>query len=127
MPTAVLTNSDDPIFAFEHMMAHRRYFAVMSPLNRFSVLPYVLDPVYDTEIRASMWHQNHQQAHTDFATSLPANYNTKEIGLPTFQPVADSDLANPESATWWTFIQHREHFLADEAILPTQAGTFPFW
>lgn len=129
MPTSILLNPADPIFAFEHMMAHRRYFAVMSPLNRFSALPYLLDPAYDTNIRASMWHINHQKAHTDFANSLPANYNAgpDQVGIPTAQPLADSDLSNAESLTWWTFLQHEEHYLADQAILPLQAGTWPFW
>lgn len=127
MPTAILLNPDDPIFAFEHMMAHRRYFSQMSPLDRYSALPYLLDPAYDTAIRASLWHLNHQKAHTDFATSLPANYNTVEVGIPTAQPLADSDLSDEASLTWWTFLQHREHFLADQAILPLQSGMWPFW
>lgn len=127
MPTAILLNPDDPVFPFEHMMAHRRYFSQMSPLNRFSALPYLLDPPYDTNIRASLWHLNHQKSHTDFAASLPANYNATEIGLPLRQPLADSNLADPESRIWWSFAQHREHYLADQAILPLQSGTWPFW
>ena len=125
MPTVILTNPDDPIFAFEHMMAHRRYMAMMAPLNRFSGLPYLLDPVYDTSIRASMWHLNHQKSHNDFAATLPSNYNTTEVGIPMAEPLMDESL--PEDVTWWTFANHREHYLADQAILPLQAGTWPFW
>lgn len=129
MPTVILLNPDDPVFSFEHMNAHRRYFSQMAPLDRFSALPYLLDPAYDTSIRASMWHLNHQRGHTDFATTLPPNYNAQptEVGIPANQPLADSDLSAGASRTWWTFAQHHEHFLADSAILPLQRGTWPFW
>lgn len=129
MPSAILLNPDDPIFAWEHMNAHRRYFAMMAPLDRFSALPYLLDPTYNTDQRATNWHHNHQKAHTDFATALPRNYNAlpEEVGISTAQPLAEHDLSDAESLTWWSFVQHREHYLADAAVLPILAGTYPFW
>lgn len=129
MSTAVLINSADPIFTFEHMMSHRRYFALMAPLIRFSGLPYLLDPAYNTAIPASDWHLNHQKAHSDFATTLPSSYNATptEIGIPTNQPLMDVNLDNPEQLTWWTFTNRMEHYLADSATQPTLSGTYPFW
>jgi hypothetical protein len=75
MPLATLLNPDDPLYAFEHMMQHRQYFAVMSQsLSQFSILPYLLDPVFDQQQPASPWNLRHQQAHNDFNGDLPSNY-----------------------------------------------------
>lgn len=74
MPLAVLLNPADPIYDFENMMAHREYFAVMRPLDGFSVIPYLLDPPFETDIPAAAWNLNHQQAHNDFNTALPGSY-----------------------------------------------------
>jgi hypothetical protein len=129
MSSAVLLNSGDPLFAFENMMAHRRYFAAMAPLDRFSALPYMLDPPYNTSVRASDWHLNHQKAHTDFAATLPRDYNASappQVASFT-PPLMDSDLSNPEELEWWTFQHHRDHYLADQATLPLLTGTWPFW
>ena len=129
MPTAILLNPDDPLFSFEHMQAHRRYFAMMAPLDRFSALPYLLDPPLHTEIRASDWHLNHSKSHIDFARTLPSEYNapaTPERN-PAAQPIMDYNLSNTEYIASWSFQQHREHFLADQAVLPLLTGTWPFW
>jgi hypothetical protein len=78
--TATLLNPDDPIYDFQHMMAHREYFAIMGNhqdvgnLNQFTVLPYVLDPAYRQGQPATAWFMDHQQAHRDFNTALPSNY-----------------------------------------------------
>jgi hypothetical protein len=143
MPLAVLLNPDDPLFTFEHMMQHREYFAIMAPLDRFSILPYLLDPTYGTDIRAGPWHLSHQQAHNDFTQQLPPFWDARHVGfgIPTDQILVDSNLQDPESRTWWTFVNHQEHFTTNEAILPlpatdpnppgwwTQIGpaTYPFW
>ena len=74
MALAILLNPDDPLYGFEHMMQHRAYFAVLSRLSHFSVLPYLLDPGFGQDEPASWWNQSHQQAHDDFNTNLPSNY-----------------------------------------------------
>ena len=128
MSTAILLNPDDPLFSFEHMQSHRRYFAVMAPLDRFSALPYLLDPPFNTTIRASDWHLNHAKAHVDFAKTLPSEYaDTTPAPNAAIAPMMDFDLGNLEDVTWWSFQQHREHFLADQAVLPLLTGTYPFW
>jgi len=80
MPSATLLNRDDPIYDFEHMMAHREYFAIMGSnhpdgLSGFSVLPYILDPSRNTQQPAWDWNQLHQQSHDDFNNDLPDNSN----------------------------------------------------
>lgn len=74
MPLAILLNPDDPLYNFEHMMQHRQYFAAMSKLSNFSMLPYLLDPGVDQNRPAWNWNQSHQQAHDDFNKDLPSNY-----------------------------------------------------
>lgn len=94
MPLAVLLNPDDPIYNFEHTMRHREYFAVMHPLNGFSVLPYLLDPSQNTDQPAQSWNRNHQQAHNDFNSVMPGNYangfTITNVVPPTFTGVATS-------------------------------------
>ena len=109
-------------------MAHRRYFANMAPLDRFSALPYVLEPPYNTDIPASDWHLIHQTAHVNFAALVPATYNgdPREVAVLT-QPLMDSDLSNTEELTWWSFAQHLQHYIADQALLPLSGGAWPFW
>lgn len=73
MPTAVLLNPNDPLYNFEHQMAHREYFAVM---NHLPVLSYLLDsPSFDTKLPAGDYLFRHQQGHRDFNGNLPSNYS----------------------------------------------------
>ena len=161
MPLAVLLNPDDPLYAFEHAMAHRELFAVMPALSRFSILPYLLDPAFDQEEPAWWWNQSHQQAHDDFNATLPSNFAngfTTEVVVPPppvppnpqlppyvqATPVQGGTFGIPEAAilvegsgrtaenrSWWTFVNHQQHFIANNAILPlpttapTTAGTPP--
>jgi hypothetical protein len=211
MPLAALLNSNDPIYAFEHMMAHRQYFAVMShPLSDFSILPYLLDPIFNWDQPASSWNLRHQQAHNDFNGDLPSNYENGyttatitpaaatgtgtstgttsltmtavtgtimvgatvagtgvpsgttivsqqsgttggdgiyitsvattlagvaliithppyvqaypldggTFGIPQSQILLEGIGDNAESRSWWTFVNHQEHYIADNAILP---------
>ena len=142
MPLAVLLNSGDPIFDFEHAMAHREYLAVMAPLNRFSALPYFIEPWPfpnpPLPSWADAWNLDHQRAHNDFASALPAVWqpNTVYFGVPMGQNLVDSDLNDAENFAWWTFANHQEHFIANNAILPLQTTTatplpptvtYPFW
>ena len=100
---AVLLNRDDPIYAFEHMMQHRQYFAVMGDhsvqggLAQFSVLPYILDPTQDSDNPAWSWNQRHQQAHNDFNKDLPANFNNGYTAT-TITPVPATGTGNSPGA-----------------------------
>ena len=76
MPLATLLNPSDPIYGFEHMMRHRQYFAVMKPLDGFTAVPYLLDPLAEPDQPARNWNRNHQQAHNDYNTTLPGNQGT---------------------------------------------------
>ena len=135
MGSEVLLNPADPAFNFHHAMAHRAYYQAMGPLSRWSVLPYLLDPPSDTARRASKWHLNHQQAHNDAIQALPSGWERPAVGIPSSQILVDSSLADPRSLTWWTFINHQEHYVADNALLPlpntlNQDGTAasaPWW
>jgi hypothetical protein len=124
----LLVKTDTTTFDFEHMMAHRLYFGAMSPLAHFSVLPYLLDPSFDTDHPASKWHLNHQQAHDDALVTLPARFGTTEdIGIFVGQIVREDDLSNQDQLTWWTFQNHQEHFVANDTLLPTTQLEYPFW
>lgn len=159
MPLAILLNPDDPLYDFEHAMQHREYFAVMKALHRFSKLPYLLDPAVGAELAAGPWQLDHQQAHNDFNRDLPSNYNNGyyltevtpvppptpppppytqataldagTFGIPQAQILIEGSAQGPENRSWWTFVNHEEHFLANAAILPlpttapTTAGTPP--
>lgn len=53
------------------------------------------------------------------------------LGIPQSQILIEGDGPTPEERSWWTFINHEEHYLANAAILPlpttapTTAGTPP--
>ena len=159
MPGAILINPDDPLFDFEHMMETRQYFALLRPLAGFSVVPYLLDPAFDPAEPAWVWNLRHQQSHNDFNHDLPSNYNDGyyantvtpvppptpppppyvqaypleggSFGIPQDQILLEGVGDNPGSRAWWTFANHLEHFIANDAILPlptdqpTTAGTPP--
>jgi hypothetical protein len=130
-------------FAFEHAMAHRNYLGQMAPLTRFSVIPYLLDPMIDNpSIAASNWHLNHQQAHNDALTSIPSYYvnprtgeawpeGETEVGLFIGTDLRDTDLNNEGQRKWWLFLNHQEHYVANGVTLPASIDpppqTFPFW
>lgn len=119
------------VWEFDHAFAHREYYAVMAPLTRFSALPYFIEPLppptppFPTD--ADDWNLNHQQAHNDFALALPAFYNDSSIGfgIPNSQNLVDSNLNDPETRTWWTFANHQEHYIANNAILPLPTTVAP--
>ena len=86
MPLAILLNPDDPLYEFEHMMAHRELFALMT-LSHYSVLPYQLNsPSLDMAVPAGDWNLRHQVSHNDFNRALPSNYNDG-YSLTTVTPV----------------------------------------
>jgi hypothetical protein len=125
-------------FAFEHMMAHRNLFGAMGwegiGLSQFSVLPYMLDPEVNTKTQASGWHLNHGQAHQDATVTLPGWFGwwfltgqrpATQVG--SFHDFADKTLATPESTKWWTWINHQEHYIANQVLPTAQFQNYPFW
>lgn len=122
------TPTQKATFAFEHAMAHRNYLGIMAPLTRFSVIPYLLDPMASIN-PAGAWHQSHQQAHDDALTTVPTAWGAKTVGLFVGRNLRDTDLRNREQKTWWTFQNHMEHYIANGTTLPV-TGTrwrWPFW
>lgn len=136
MAICVLLNSNDPWFEFEHVNAHRVYLGAMAPLTRFSILPYLLDPEIQVGQSASIWHLNHQVAHNDALATLPTFYRYSFIeieeparGLFMGPSVVDTNLDDASQRTWWTFVNHTEHIMANDALLPVTGSTlyqFPF-
>ena len=134
MALPTLLNLDDPTFAFEHAMAHRLYLGLMSPLPRFSVVPYFIDP-FTAQRPSDSWHLNHQQAHNDADNVIPGSY----LGPPIqgFSPnMKDENLADAWNRSWWTFSNHHQHYVESDAMLPqpqtpppppAPVWTYPFW
>jgi len=131
-----LLNSSEPTFAFEHAMAHRNAMGVMSPLTRFSVIPYFIDPM-TAQRSADWWLLDHQQAHNDAMNNLPASYlGPIVVGTGVGANLVDTNLTNPWTKSWWMFANHLEHYVGSNTILPQPTTpppppapiwTFPFW
>jgi hypothetical protein len=146
---------ENPTFSFEHAMSHRTLLGTMSPLTRFSVLPYFLDPMQYTDIVAGNWHIIHWQAQSDAFSYLPSYYNAYNyirtithpqppppqppipptsvpptLGLPNGQVMSDADFSTDEGLKWWEFTNMIEHQVAEGTILPVSAPNtrwlFPF-
>jgi hypothetical protein len=118
-------------FAFEHMMATRNYFVAMAPLDRFSVLPYLLDPFQPMPpdiVAAQNWNLNHQQSHNDALLNLPTYYGAPvEIGLSVGQILLETNFDIPDQVSWWTFQNWMEHYIADNVMYPDNSWMWPFW
>jgi hypothetical protein len=147
MSIVTLTEAPTPesasVHAFEHMMAHRNYFVAMAPLNRFSILPYLLDPIQPrlpNVTEAQDWNLHHQQSHDDTLASLPKYYgitdpeeanetgpDPDDVGLSIGQILRDTNFDNPMQVTWWTFQNHMEHYIANNATFPAPQPTPPPW
>lgn len=137
------SEDEQTMFAFDHAMSHRNYFGAMFPLTRFSVIPYLLDPLEEISRPTSPWHLNHQQAHFDATSSLPQQYgflpprfagapeNALPVGVFTGQFLSDYDIDDEDQRLWWTFANNQEHRILDSSVLPGPTGdftwTFPFW
>lgn len=134
MSRVVLLNSNDPWFAFDHAMTHRNGLGVMSPLDRFSAIPYFVDPMQNIGTPASMWHLDHQAAHNDALANLPTQFGASTIGLRIGGILRDYNLDNPDQRKWWEFANHQEHFVGGNTISPNiqfpppaPQWTYPFW
>jgi hypothetical protein len=116
-------------------MAHRNALGVMSPLPRFSVVPYFIDPAQNIGTPGSKWHLNHQQAHNDALENLPSYFGASTVGLPSGGILRDYNLDDPRQRAWWTFQNWQEHYVGGDAILPNVQPqppaigrwTYPFW
>ena len=131
----LLAMPDDPVglatFAFEHAMSHRTYLGAMAPLTRFSVLPYFIHPMQNDP----SWRLDHQQAQNDFTSTMPTWGNpppvppapgTLSVAVPLAHNLLDlPNLDDPGQRSWWTFVNHQEHYIAS-ANLPGLL-TYPFW
>jgi hypothetical protein len=135
MASVSLLNSADPTFWFEHAMSHRNALGVIHPRTEFSVVPYFLDPPHNLNERASSWHLNHQQAHHDAALNLPAELGSSTLGVALWANLLEYRLDEPVSRSWWTFVNHLEHYVAAATILPSAIQPpppapqwkYPFW
>lgn len=134
MSRASLLNSNDPTFWFEHAMSHRNALGVISPLTRFSVVPYFLDPPRDLDRPASPWHQNHAQSHADAALNLPEVLGSRTLGVAAWANLLEYRLDDPVGRSWWTFVNHLEHYVAGDTIAvgttpppPAPQWVYPFW
>ena len=127
MPLSVLL-AQNPVqnhtFSFEHAMSHRRLLANLSPLGRFSVIPYHVDPGRNN----THWHLDHGQSHDDFQMNLPGWYGpgTFDILNPAYN-IIDTDLMSESQRKWWTFQNHQEHLVAENINSLTEVWIFPFW
>jgi hypothetical protein len=121
------------VFAFEHAMAHREVMAVMGPLTQWSVVPYFIDPFQFDAQPGTNWHLNHQRSHDDFVAGLPPDFLAENPGMTTNQPVLDNYLPQQDNRSWWTFINHQEHYTANQTVLPLPFflegthGGLPWW
>lgn len=129
--------NQDPTFSFEHAQAHRTLLGSMSPLTRYSALPYLLSPNANN---SGMWHRDHQQAHSDFTDTLPGYFGGFGFNLwgpiggtggtvsqqgPAYN-IEDYDLTSEPALNWWTFQNHYAHLNAQQ-VQTSELWIFPFF
>jgi hypothetical protein len=138
--------SEAASFSFEHMMAHRYLMSAFAqigaatppatgfettptPLSDFSVLPYLLDPMYDMYEPGSKWQLNHQQAHNDFSSAIasPFGIEPTPVGVLPGQILLNSPLDTPGPLQWWTFVNHTEHLFGLYALFWLTELSYPSW
>lgn len=123
------TSGERAGFAHDHRVSHRTYALGMSPLSRFAVMPYLIDPQQEN----GKYYLNHQQSHWDFNSALqsfPTYYfqtapTPMPMGLPSNQNLIDTDLTNQDKVTWWTWVNHNEHYAAQVSM--PQPTELVFW
>jgi len=102
-----------PSFPWEHQNAHRELLGALSPLYRYSTLPYFMTPLDQSLPRLI-----HQQAHLD---AMP----TPAVALsPNLLDTWPKD-KNRESLSWWLFANHNSHYIAQNEM--DSELTYPFW
>ena len=110
MPLASLltlpTNARGAVgFVFDHDQEHRSMFAALEP---GPAMPPILDPapIEATLPRAGNWHYDHHNSHNEFSVAI--------FGFQTPQNMADATFADKSSLSWWTFVNHHEHYLINQ-------------
>ena len=93
-------------FAFDHDMNHRFYLRKLPPGSR----TWPLNPGYGTDDPSSSWHLNHQQLHNDFNRALKTPSPNSIL--------QETNLNDARNRTWWTFINHAEHYRANKTLAP---------
>jgi hypothetical protein len=125
------TDAGRNAFTFDHAMNHRNLLTVMGPLDQWSVLPYFIDPTSYDALPGTNWHLNHNQAHSDFITFLPANPDVLEAGMTINQNLLDEDFRQEGNRQWWTFNNHQEHLIPSNTIvtldLTVPPSQIPWW
>lgn len=106
-----LTERGREAFVFDHDQAHRSLnSATTAPTKVTSAhgQNYLLDPstVAQTARRAGNWHFDHQSAHNDFDLTF-SSFRSCHI-------LADSNLSDPGSLALWTFMNHHQHYIANQ-------------
>ena len=130
MPLPSLLTMDDPSYFFDHQMAHRLPLGAMSPLDRFSPLPYILDPYRE----GGWWRLLHSTAQDSFIEDLPSwpgsrgqeGWPNDGIGLASDQPLFAPDIFKPGHRKWFEFANFQEHRIA-EASISFEELVYPFW
>lgn len=128
MAIVSLLTMQDRAFGWEHANSHRRIMSAMAPLDRFSVIPYYVDPPM---MHAGGWLMDHQTAHNDFRVQLPAIFGwwatpTQEYGIASGHNLQDVNLSDQRQALAWTHFNHMDHYIA-ESLIDLTLELFPAW
>jgi hypothetical protein len=98
---------------------------VMGPLTQWSVMPYWIDPQNFQATSANHWNLNHQQAHNDYNSFLPAYWTAASPGIPQSQILVDHNFQNQDNQSWIVFANHQEHLTGANAIQPMPGAATP--
>jgi hypothetical protein len=122
-------SNERAFFAFSHAMSHREALGAMFPLERFSVVPYLLDPMM---LDNGMWRLNHQRAQDDMISTQPT-WGLFPGTMPPYPgqlqtAVGDSKPLIDEQLRWLVFTNWIESFVASAAVSQVPPGNlFPAW
>lgn len=88
-------------FVFDHDQEHR---SMLDALQPGVAQPTLIDPapIEQTSRRAGNWHFDHQTGHDQFSFAI--------FGFRIPQNMADASFADKSSLSWWTFVNHQEHY-----------------
>jgi hypothetical protein len=93
-------------FVFDHDQEHRSMVSTLqaTTTRTNAAQPTLLDPapIHLTAQRAGNWHYDHQTGHDQFSAAM--------FGFRIPQNMADATFADKLSLSWWTFVNHQEHY-----------------